>query len=56
MPFTISIHKDNETQIFQQTVESINLKAVIDAINLPVKAPKKVRKDAGKPRAPKATV
>lgn len=56
MPFTITIHRDNETQVYSQTVESLDLKAVINVINTPPppEPPKKKRRsDAGKPRAPK---
>jgi hypothetical protein len=65
--YTITISRTLETpltstevstpvSIFSQTLEHINLKAVIDAINLPVKPPKRRRSDVGKPRTPKATV
>lgn len=56
MPYTVTIHRDNETQLYSQTVENLDLKAVIETVNIvPPPAPQKRnrRKDAGKPRAPK---
>lgn len=49
MNYTITIRNDSETQIYSQTVEALNLMAVIQAINSapePVKQ-KKPRKDKG---------
>lgn len=53
---TVTVTTLDGTQLYSQTVENLNLKAVIAAVNTPGEPQKPVRKrrvDAGKSRAPK---
>jgi len=61
MPFRITITQSEDANApvsdqierYSQTVDHLDLQAVIAAINTPAKPPKKRRSDAGKPRAQK---
>jgi len=57
MPFQTTVTellKDGTVlERFKQTVDHLNLTAVIQAVNMPVAAPKKPRKDKGVVRGPK---